>query len=133
MIARLLLALVFVSAGVLKLPDSLGVADGMAAFRLLPLWSIAPLALGIPVFEIVVGVSLLSKRFLRPAALAATGLSLAFVVLYALALARGLDVRCSCFGALEFFRVSTGTGLVRALVLLGLSARVYWQVSRRGA
>lgn len=133
MIARILLALVFVSAGVLKLPDPLGVADGMAAFRILPVWAITPLALGIPVFEIVVGISLLTKRFSRAGALAATGLSLVFVVLYASALARGLDVRCSCFGALEFFRVSTGAGLVRALVLLGLSTWVYSRVSRRGA
>lgn len=133
MIARVVLSLVFISAGVLKVPDPLGVADGMEAFRMLPTWAIAPLALGIPVFEMLVGVSLLTKRFSRPAALAATGLSLAFVVLYASALARGLDVRCSCFGALEIFRVSTEAGLARAVVLLGLSAWVYWRVSRRGA
>lgn len=133
MIARLILALIFMLAGVLKLPDPLGVADGMAGFRMLPIRAISPLALGIPVFEIVVGVSLLTVRFRRAGSLAATGLSMAFVVLYASAFARGLDVRCSCFGAMEFFRVSTGAGLVRALVLLGLSAGVYFQVSRRGA
>jgi len=133
MIARILLALVFVSAGVLKLPDPLGVADGMAAFRLLPVWAITPLALGIPIFEMLVGISLFTKRFSRAGALAATGLSLVFVLLYASAVARGLDVRCSCFGALEFFQVSTGAGLARALALLGLSAWVYSRVSRRGA
>jgi len=133
MIARILLALILASAGVLKLPDPSGVAEGMAAFRMLPAWAIAPLALGIPVFEMLVGVFLLLKGFSRPAALAATGLSLAFVVLYASAFARGLDVRCSCFGALEIFRVTTAGGLARAVVLLGLSAWVYWRVSRRGA
>ncbi|MEI6279959.1 MAG: MauE/DoxX family redox-associated membrane protein [Verrucomicrobiae bacterium] len=125
MIARFLLASVFVAAGVLKLPDPLAFADGISGFGLVPMWAIAPLALGIPFFEILTGAALFSVRFRSAGALAAGALSLAFVFFYARAFAGGLDVRCSCFGNLELFRVSTGAGLLRALVLLFLSAWVY--------
>jgi uncharacterized membrane protein YphA (DoxX/SURF4 family) len=125
MIARLLLAAVFLLAGALKFPDPLGFADGMVRFGLLPVWTIAPLALSIPTFEILTGAELLSTRFRSTGALAASGLSLAFVLLYAWAWACGLDVQCSCFGSLEFFKVSNGAGLLRGLALLLLSTWVY--------
>ncbi len=131
MIARLLLAAIFVVAGVLKFPDPLGFADGISGFRLVPVWAIPPLALGIPIFEILTGAALFSARFRPAGSLAAAGLSLAFVFLYAWAFARGLDVRCSCFGNLEVFRVSTGAGLLRALALLALSAWVFIRVCGR--
>jgi uncharacterized membrane protein YphA (DoxX/SURF4 family) len=125
MIARLVLATVFVLAGVLKLPDPAAFADGISGFGLVPAWAIAPLALGIPVFEILTGAALFSGRFRSAGALAAGGLSLVFVLFYAWAFAWGLDVRCSCFGSMEFFRVSAGMGLLRALALLALSAWVW--------
>ena len=125
MIARLLLAAVFLLAGALKFPDPLGFADGMARFELVPVWMISPLALSIPIFEILTGAALLSARFRSAGALAASGLSLAFVLLYAWAWAWGLDVQCSCFGSLEIFKVSSGAGLLRGLVLLLLSTWVY--------
>jgi uncharacterized membrane protein YphA (DoxX/SURF4 family) len=125
MIARLLLAAVFLLAGALKFPDPLGFADGIAGFGLVPVWMIVPLALGIPIFEILTGAALLSTRFRSAGALAASGLSLAFVLLYAWAWAWGLDVQCSCFGSLEIFKVSNGAGLLRGLVLLLLSTWVY--------
>ena len=125
MIARLILAAIFVVAGALKFPDPLGFADGISGFRLVPAWAIPPLALGIPIFEILTGGALFSARFRSAGSLAAAGLSLAFVLLYAWAFARGLDVRCSCFGTPEVFRVSAGGGLLRALALLALSAWVY--------
>jgi hypothetical protein len=125
MIARGILAAVFLAAGLLKLPDPHAFAAGIAGFRLLPAWSVAPLALGMPIFEILTGAALLGTRFRSAGALSATALSLAFTLLYAWALARGLDVRCSCFGGAEFLRVSSPVGLLRALVLLALSAWVY--------
>jgi len=123
-IARLALAGLLILAGTLKLPDPLGFADGLAAFHLLPAWAITPLAAGIPIFEILAGGGLISRRFRTAGALASCGLTAAFVVFYGWAFLSGRDVTCSCFGNLELFQVSTTTGLLRAALLLALAAWV---------
>ena len=87
--------------------------------------AIIVLAMGIPYFEILTGIGILSGRARRAGALAACGLSVCFVLLYASALARGIDVKCACFGNWEILQASTRVGFVRALVLLGLSGWVY--------
>ena len=125
MIPRILVSLVFIVAGVLKLRDPLTFADGIAAFHVFPTWSINPLAMSIPYFEILTGIGIFGGRTRSAAALAACGLSVCFVVLFASALARGLDVTCSCFGKWEILQASTRVGFVRAVALLGLSAWVY--------
>ena len=134
MIPRILVSLVFVVAGVLKLWDPLAFADGIAAFHVFPNWSINPMAMCVPYFEILTGIGILLGRTRSAGALAACGLSVCFVVLFASALARGLDVTCACFGKWEILQASTRVGFVRALVLLGLSGWVYAKalaVSRR--
>jgi len=125
MIQRIFVSSVFLVAGLLKLWDPLAFADGIAAFHVFPAWSINVLAMGIPYFEILTGIGILSGRTRSAAALAACGLSVCFVLLYASALARGIDVKCACFGKWEILQASTRVGFVRAIALLGLSAWVY--------
>lgn len=125
MILRILIALIFLVAGVLKLRDPLAFSDGIAAFQIFPAWIINPMAMILPYFEILTGLGVLSRRTRSAAALAACGLSACFVVLYASALARGLDVTCGCFGKWEILQASTRVGFVRAVVLLGLSVWIY--------
>ena len=125
MIPRILVSLVFIVAGVLKLSVPLAFADGIAAFRVFPGWAINALALSVPYFEIITGFGILHGRTRSAAALAACGLSVCFVALYASALARELDVTCACFGTWKILQASTRVGLVRALVLLGFSVWVY--------
>lgn len=133
MIARVALAAVFLAAGILKLRDPSGFADGIAGFQLVPVSLIIPLALGVPLFEILTGVGLLGRRFRSAGALAAAGLAAAFTVLYAAAWLRGLDVSCSCFGGLRLMQVSTSGGLVRAAALLVVAAWVMREERRRRA
>lgn len=57
----------------------------------------------------------------------------AFTVFYAAAWLCGLDVSCSCFGSINFLRVSTTGGLVRAVLLLALAAWVMREEDRCGA
>ena len=109
----------------LKLWDPLAFADGIAAFHVFPGWAINPLAMCVPYFEIFTGIGIMSGRTRSAGALAACGLSVCFVMLYASALARGLEVTCACFGTWKILQASTRVGFVRALVLLGLSAWVY--------
>ena len=131
MILRILVSLIFIVAGLLKLRDPLAFADGIAAFHVFPNLAINPLAMSLPYFEIFTGIGILRRGTRRAGALAACGLSVCFVVLFALALARGLDVTCACFGRWEILQASTRVGLVRAMVLLGLSTWIYVKSSAR--
>jgi uncharacterized membrane protein YphA (DoxX/SURF4 family) len=96
--ARLLLGGVFVVAGALKVPDPAAAVRAVRAYRLVPELLVAPVAFGLPVVEIAVGLALLAGVFVRTAALAAAVLLVAFLVGVGSAWARGLQIDCGCFG-----------------------------------
>src|SRR3954454_23833076 len=96
--ARLLLGGVFVVAGALKIPDPAAAVRAVRAYRLLPEALVAPVAFGLPVLEIAVGLALLAGVFVRTAALASAVLLIVFLVGVGSAWARGLQIDCGCFG-----------------------------------
>jgi uncharacterized membrane protein YphA (DoxX/SURF4 family) len=96
--ARLLLGAVFVVAGALKLPDPAAAVRAVRAYRLLPEELVAPVAFGMPVLEIAVGLALLAGVFVRTAAIASAVLLIVFIAAVASAWARGLQIDCGCFG-----------------------------------
>ncbi|MGY1744059.1 MauE/DoxX family redox-associated membrane protein [Blastococcus sp. SYSU D00695] len=96
--ARLLLGGVFVVAGVLKLPDPAAAERAVRAYRLLPEGLVDPVAFGLPVVEIAVGLALLAGVAVRAAAVASAVLLVVFVAAVASAWARGLQIDCGCFG-----------------------------------
>jgi uncharacterized membrane protein YphA (DoxX/SURF4 family) len=96
--ARLVLGAVFVVAGLLKVPDPAAAVRAVRAYRLLPEVLVGPVAFGLPVVEIAVGLALLAGVFVRTAALAAAVLLVVFLVGVGSAWARGLQIDCGCFG-----------------------------------
>jgi len=96
--ARLLVGAVLVVAGALKLPDPAAALRAVRAYRLLPEAVAGPVAFGLPVVEIAVGLALLAGVFVRTAALAAALLMVVFLVAVGSAWARGLQIDCGCFG-----------------------------------
>ncbi|MEI4270507.1 MauE/DoxX family redox-associated membrane protein [Klenkia sp. LSe6-5] len=96
--ARLLLGGVLVVAGALKLPDPAAAARAVRAYQLLPEALVGPVAFGLPVVEIAVGLALLAGVFVRTAALATAVLLVVFLVGIVSAWARGLQIDCGCFG-----------------------------------
>jgi uncharacterized membrane protein YphA (DoxX/SURF4 family) len=97
-IGRLLLGGVFVVAGMLKVPDPAAAVRAVRAYRLLPESLVAPVAFGLPVVEIAVGLALLAGVWVRTAALASALLLVVFLVGVGSAWARGLQIDCGCFG-----------------------------------
>ena len=77
--ARLLLGVVLVVAGALKLPDPAAAVRAVRAYRLLPEVLVGPVAFGLPVLEIAVGLALLAGLFVRTAAIAAAVLMVVFL------------------------------------------------------
>ena len=96
--ARLLLGVVLVVAGALKLPDPAAAARAVRAYRLLPEALVEPVAFGLPVVEVAVGLALLAGVHVRTAAIAAALLMTVFLVGVTSAWARGLQIDCGCFG-----------------------------------
>jgi uncharacterized membrane protein YphA (DoxX/SURF4 family) len=97
-VARLLVGGVFVVAGILKVPDPAAAVRAVRAYRLLPETLVSPVAFGLPMVEIVVGLALLAGVFVRTAALASAVLLVVFLVAVGSAWARGLQIDCGCFG-----------------------------------
>jgi uncharacterized membrane protein YphA (DoxX/SURF4 family) len=97
-VARWVLGGVFLVAGALKLPDPDAAVRAVRAYRLLPEPLVAPVAFGLPVLEIAVGLALVAGVFVRTAAVAAAALLVVLLAGVGSAWARGLQIDCGCFG-----------------------------------
>ena len=98
--ARLLLAAVFVVAAVTKLSDREGTRQAVVAFGATDALA-APLALALPVAELVVAGLLLPSATAAAGAIGALGLLVLFSAAIAFNLARGRAPDCHCFGQLH--------------------------------
>jgi putative oxidoreductase len=91
--------LIFLYSGILKMGDPLQFADNVASFEILPGAFVVPLALSLPIFEVLVGALLAIGFFRRLAALGAIIVTTVFLGAIVSALARGLTIDCGCFGS----------------------------------
>lgn len=96
--AAVLLAAVFVYAGIVKALAPAEFAVAIAHYRLVPPWASRFMALYLPWLEVVAGLALLWPPLRRGAGLVLGALLLVFLAAIVQAWARGLDVRCGCFG-----------------------------------
>jgi putative oxidoreductase len=126
---RIVLAGLFILAGVLKLLDPAAFAVEINRYQMIPWWSCALLALFLPWLEICMGIALLTRWFSRGALAWVTTLLIVFSLALLSAMLRGLSIDCGCFG-----RVWQTTGtfwpLLRNLVLLGMTAFLWWRPHR---
>jgi uncharacterized membrane protein YphA (DoxX/SURF4 family) len=105
LVLRLLVGGVFVAAGVLKILHPLGFANDIGNYRVLPHELLNLLAITLPWIEVAAGLLLAFGIWRRASALIITVLMIVFLAAIGQALARGLDVRCGCFGTVEARRV----------------------------
>ena len=122
LLARLLLAGVFLVAGVAKLLDRRGSIEAMRGFGL-PERLAAPAGIALPIAEIAVAALLIPTATARWGALGALALLLAFVGGIGYNLARGNAPDCHCFGQLHSSPAGWST-LIRNGVLAAVAAFV---------
>jgi peroxiredoxin len=125
LVARLLLALVFATAGAAKLADREGSRQAIIDFGL-PSELAATLGLLLPLAELAVAATLLPASTAWWGALGALGLLLLFVVGIALNLARGRKPECHCFGQLHSAPAGWKT-LARNGALAAVAGFVLWE------
>ena len=93
---RVILAVIFLWAGAVKILDPDSFAIILEAFNLLPYAWIMPVAVGLPVLEILAAIGLLFD--VRGSLTAVTGLLVLFLVILGYGIWLGLDIDCGCFG-----------------------------------
>lgn len=121
----LIVGAVFVYAGLLKIGTPQSMADTVAEYGILPNFAIVVAALGLPVFEILVGVWLASGWRSRIAALGVALAIFIYIAAIGSALARGLTINCGCFGAAPATRARMWLDLARDLAIFAAAAGLY--------
>jgi thiol-disulfide isomerase/thioredoxin len=119
LVARLVLAAVFAVAAVAKLRDRCGTRQAVVEFGA-PEGLAGPLALALPLAELIVAGLLLSPETALAGAMGALALLLLFTLAVAASLARGKSPDCHCFGQLHSAPASWKT-LVRNGALLAVA------------
>jgi uncharacterized membrane protein YphA (DoxX/SURF4 family) len=112
---RVIVGGLFLWAASTKVPDMAKFAEEVANYRLLPAALVPTVAAMVVGIEIVAGVLLVVGAWARPAAIAVSGLLGVFILGIAQALARGIDLKCGCFGGEE---AASWLTVLRDLVIL---------------
>jgi hypothetical protein len=122
--ARLLLAIVFLAAGLAKLADLAGTQKALRDFGV-PEALVRPMGRAFPIGEIVLAVALVPRIWACWAALGALGVLLVFIACISYQLIRGRRTNCHCFGRLHSARVGPWM-LARNILLAVFAALVAW-------
>lgn len=129
-LARLTVAGVFLAAALPKIADPLAFATAITNYRVFPDGLLHVIATVVPALELVGAFAVLTGWRLRGGAWLLGGMLLAFTVLLAVSLARGLDLDCGCFGRAEQIEPVGPLHLLRNTALLALVA-ILLVVTRR--
>jgi uncharacterized membrane protein YphA (DoxX/SURF4 family) len=100
-LARLALAAIFFWAALPKIGAPAQFARDIANYRLLPGVLVHPTVIALPWIELLAAALLVLGIWTRAAALVCTLLLLAFTGALVLAIQRGLNIECGCFGQVE--------------------------------
>jgi hypothetical protein len=132
-IVDLIIAAIFIYAGVLKAIDPVQFAHDIDHYKILP-WTIGVgLAFYLPWLEIFCGLALIFRLFYRGALSILTALAVVFLVATIAAKVRGLDITCGCFGhASENWSFPAHLALDLG-ILTALAALCYCSVARARA
>lgn len=123
LVFRLVAGGVFIWAGVLKITDPLGFAQSIMNYRVFPRELAFFIALALPWAEVISGGLLIVGLFRRSSAALISLMLIGFIGLVALALARGIDTSCGCFGS--FSRRADLSLIVADLGLLYITLCVF--------
>lgn len=101
LVFRVVLGGLFVYAGLVKALEPLDFAQSIRNYEIIgPSLSFIA-AIILPWLEILAGAGLVAGIWKRGAALVISGLLVFFIVLTVVTMARGLDIDCGCFGAID--------------------------------
>ncbi|MGH3637041.1 MAG: MauE/DoxX family redox-associated membrane protein [Mycobacterium sp.] len=97
-VARVVVGVVWIVAGVLKMSDSDAAVRAVRAYHILPEAIVPVVGRGLPMLEIMVGALLIVGLGVRVVAIVSGLMFIAFIIGISAAWARGLQIDCGCFG-----------------------------------
>jgi uncharacterized membrane protein YphA (DoxX/SURF4 family) len=124
-VLRLIVGGVFIAAGAVKIMEPAAFATDIANYRMLPHELVDLAAITLPWIELGAGLLLVAGFWKRPSAFLITAMMALFLMAIGQALARGLDVRCGCFGTVEARKVGA-VALAQDLALCAAAAWLTW-------
>src|SRR5262245_30422357 len=110
LVDRVVLGIVWIYSVSFKLSHPTTFERAIRAYRLVPEAAVVPIAFGVPVFEVVVGLFFLIGLGVRVAAVISLVRMVIFTAAIVSAWARGLQIDCGCFGGGGF--ATSGTTYV---------------------
>lgn len=127
---RWVLAALFLYSGVVKLADPQSFATMVAGFGLLPKALLFPVALLLPLLEVVAGIGTMFA--VRGSLAVIAGMLVLFMAVLAYGISLGLDIDCGCFGPEDPEQAYKGLriALIRDAAMLASVVFVYWCRSR---
>jgi uncharacterized membrane protein YphA (DoxX/SURF4 family) len=128
---RWALAAGFVYAGGKKMLEPANFSDSIASFALLPAGLIPWVALGLPPFEILLGLCVASGFQRRAALLGLTGLLVVFLLALGSAVVRGIPIDCGCFGSGTPSASDAWIAFGRDLLILAVAVALYREEAKR--
>jgi len=117
-VCQVLIGLLFTAAALAKMGDLRSFAMEVHNFRMMPVAVEHLVAMTLPWIELVAGLALILGLRARSGAMLATALMTVFTLAVLIAMARGLDIECGCFGTADATRV----GVVKFLENAGMLA-----------
>ena len=132
LLLRLALGGLLLLAGITKLADRASFRDAVGAYEILPRALTLPFAAALPWVETALGALLLLGFGTTFAAALGTAVFLSFSLAIGVNLARGRDVDCHCFGAVQSERIGWPT-LLRSVALTFAALTVAVATSRFGS
>ena len=105
LLLRIILGVVFIFAGIEKIADPASFAVAISNYRILPYELINIPAIAIPWIEICSGILIIYGKWIKENSAIISALLLLFNLLIIIALIRGLDIECGCFGTLDAQKV----------------------------
>ena len=122
---KIILALIFLTAGIPKILDPESFRGSVESFHLAPLWALPWIVTTIPYLEVLSAISLLWEKTEGGACIIILLLCLGFVVFYVAAISQGISPDCGCFGKNPLLQAKPITGLLRATILVFLTLGVW--------
>ena len=114
--ARAVLGIIFIFAGIEKISNPEQFAIAISNYKLLPIFSLNLIAITLPWLEVVSGILLLFGIAIKENSAIIGALMVSFTIMVIIAVLRGLDIDCGCFGTSDGEKV----GLLKIIENIGL-------------
>ncbi len=123
-VSRFVLGFIFIYAGIEKIADPDGFAVSITNYRILPVAIVNIFAISLPWLELFCGILLIFGVSVKENSFIFGSLMVIFTAMIFIAVLRGLDIDCGCFGTGDAQKVGLRK-IIENLILIVLSYNLF--------